>query len=128
MEGLTMSLKRIPESLIDIGPNSEIDPTATLGEVPARPIRDLALRIGRGACIRSGTVVYAGSMIGDYFATGHNVVVREENIIGDRVSVWGGSTIDYGCKIGSRVKIHTGVYIAQFSILEDDVFLAPGVV
>lgn len=123
-----MSLKRIAEDLIEVGPGSEIDPTAMLGEMPARPIELVRLKIGRGACIRSGSVVYAGSVIGDYFATGHNVVVREESIIGDRVSVWGGSTIDYGCKIGSRVKIHTGVYIAQFSVLEDDVFLAPGVV
>ena len=123
-----MSLKRIAEDLIEVGPGSEIDPTAMLGEMPARPIEVVRLKIGRGACIRSGSVVYAGSVIGDYFATGHNVVVREESIIGDRVSVWGGSTIDYGCKIGSRVKIHTGVYIAQFSVLEDDVFLAPGVV
>lgn len=123
-----MSLKRIAEDLIEVGPGSEIDPTAMLGEMPARPIELVRLKIGRGACIRSGSVVYAGSVIGDYFATGHNVVVREESVIGDRVSVWGGSTIDYGCKIGSRVKIHTGVYIAQFSVLEDDVFLAPGVV
>lgn len=123
-----MSLKRIAEDLIEVGPGSEIDPTAMLGEMPARPIEVVRLKIGRGACIRSGSVVYAGSVIGDYFATGHNVVVREESVIGDRVSVWGGSTIDYGCKIGSRVKIHTGVYIAQFSVLEDDVFLAPGVV
>lgn len=29
--------------------------------------------------------------------------------------------------IGSRVRIHTGVYVAQFTTIEDDVFLAPGV-
>src|SRR5207248_1301845 len=37
------------------------------------------------------------------------------------------STVDYGCVIGSRVRVHTGVYIAQFTVIEDDVFLAPGV-
>jgi acetyltransferase-like isoleucine patch superfamily enzyme len=36
--------------------------------------------------------------------------------------------VDYGCVIGNGVKIHTGVYVAQFTILEDDVFLAPGVI
>jgi acetyltransferase-like isoleucine patch superfamily enzyme len=30
--------------------------------------------------------------------------------------------------IGNNVKIHTSVYVAQFTIIEDDVFLAPGVI
>jgi acetyltransferase-like isoleucine patch superfamily enzyme len=123
-----MSLLRVAEELIKIGPDATIDTTASVGELPGRSIEDLTLRIGRGAYIRSGTVIYAGSTIGEYLTTGHNVVVREENVIGDRVSIWGGSTVDYGCRLGNRVKIHTGVYIAQFSTLEDDVFLAPGVV
>jgi len=44
------------------------------------------------------------------------------------VSVWANSVIDYGCRIGDRAKIHTNVYVAQFTVIEDDVFLAPGVV
>lgn len=123
-----MSLERVPNDLIQIGPGARIDPSAIVGERPARPIADLALRIGPGACLRSGTVIYAGSSIGGHFSTGHNVVVREQNVIGDDVSIWGNSTIDYGCTIGSRVKIHTSVYVAQFTVLEEDVFLAPGVV
>jgi acetyltransferase-like isoleucine patch superfamily enzyme len=123
-----VSLKRVAESLVSVGPGAMIDPTATLGELPSRQIADVTLRIGARACIRSGTVIYAGSAIGDLFTTGHNVVVREENRIGDEVSIWGSSTIDYGCRLGNRVKVHTNVYIAQFSVLEDDVFLAPGVV
>jgi acetyltransferase-like isoleucine patch superfamily enzyme len=35
--------------------------------------------------------------------------------------------VDYGCIIGNRVKIHCNVYIAQFTVIEDDVFIAPGV-
>jgi hypothetical protein len=31
--------------------------------------------------------------------------------------------VDYGCRIGNRVKIHTGVYVAQFTVIEDDVFI-----
>jgi acetyltransferase-like isoleucine patch superfamily enzyme len=59
--------------------------------------------------------------------TGHHVVIREECRIGDDVSVWSGSVIDYGCTIGSRVKIHCNCYIAQFTEIGDDAFLAPGV-
>ena len=35
--------------------------------------------------------------------------------------------MDYGCRVGDRVKIHCNCYIAQYTELDDDVFLAPGV-
>jgi acetyltransferase-like isoleucine patch superfamily enzyme len=122
-----MSLRKIEDALLRLGVGSEIDPTAVLGEIPSRAIPDLTLRIGAGAVVRSGTVVYAGSKIGDRLQTGHNVVIREESVLGDDVSVWTNSVIDYGCDIGSGVKIHTGVYVAQFTVIRDGVFLAPGV-
>ena len=85
------------------------------------------LRIGVDARVRSGTVLYAGSSIGARFATGHHVIVREENAIGDDVAVWSNSVVDYGCTIGDGVKIHTNCYIAQHSVLGDGAFCAPGV-
>lgn len=85
------------------------------------------LVIGAEATIRSGSVVYAGTKIGDRFTTGHNVVVREECSIGRDVSIWSNSIIDYGCVIGDRVKIHSNCYVAQFTVIEDGAFLAPGV-
>jgi acetyltransferase-like isoleucine patch superfamily enzyme len=88
---------------------------------------DPRLVLGIGAQLRSGTVLYAGSRIGRRFETGHHVVVREQNRIGDDVSAWSNTVIDYGCVIGDRVKIHSNCYIAQFSEIEHDAFLAPGV-
>jgi acetyltransferase-like isoleucine patch superfamily enzyme len=88
---------------------------------------DPRLVLGDGARIRSGTVLYAGSRIGRRFETGHHVVVREENRLGDDVSVWSNTMIDYGCIIGDRTKIHCNCYVAQLTEIEDDVFLAPGV-
>jgi len=85
------------------------------------------LVLGRDARLRSGTVIYAGSVIGSRLQTGHNVVIREDNRIGDDVSIWSNSIVDYGCVIGDGVKIHCNCYIAQFTELEDGVFLAPGV-
>lgn len=104
-----------------------IDPSVIVGYRPGRKVADLGLTIGPGARLRSGTVIYLGATIGRNFETGHNVVIREENRIGDNVSIWGNSLIDYGCLIGSNVKIHTDVYVAQFTTIEDDVFMAPGV-
>lgn len=83
--------------------------------------------LGRDATLRSGTVLYAGSQIGARFQTGHHVVVREECVIGDDVSIWSNSVVDYGCRIGDRVKIHSNCYIAQYTEILDDAFLAPGV-
>lgn len=123
-----MALECVPTELILLGPDSTIDPTATLGEIPNRLVADLTLRLGEHACIRSGSVIYAGSSIGAHFQTGHHVIIREENRIGDHVSVWSHSTVDYGCSIGNHVKIHTGVYVAQFTTIEDEVFIAPGVI
>jgi acetyltransferase-like isoleucine patch superfamily enzyme len=85
------------------------------------------LVLGADAELRSGTVLYDGSAIGQRLQTGHGVVVREGCQIGDDVSIWSNSVIDYGCRIGDRVKIHCNCYIAQYTQIDDGAFLAPGV-
>lgn len=113
---------------IKIGIGKKIDKEVILGYCPGRKIRNKTLSIGNNPRIRSGTVVYLGSNIGNNFETGHNVVIREENRLGNSVSIWSSSVVDYGCVIGNNVKIHANGYIAQFTVIEDDVFIAPGVV
>ncbi len=113
--------------LVCLGPGAQIDPEAIIGYLSPR--RDISekLDIGEESRIRSGSVIYAGSVIGSHFETGHNVIIREQNRIGDHFSIWNNSVIDYGCTIGSNVKIHCNIYVAQFTVIEDDVFMAPGV-
>jgi len=114
-------------ALRDAGPLAAmIDAGVRLG-YPASRSPGQKLELGDGARLRSGTVLYEASRIGASFQTGHSVVVREECQIGDDVSVWSNTVIDYGCHIGDRVKIHANCYIAQFTVIEDDAFLAPGV-
>jgi acetyltransferase-like isoleucine patch superfamily enzyme len=117
---------RISED-VRLGRGHSIDPGVLLGYVPGRRISDYTLVIGPCARIRSGTVIHAGTTIGARLETGHNVVIREENAIGDDFDVWNNSVVDYGCTIGRGVKVHCNVYIAQFTVVEDDVFFAPGV-
>ncbi len=84
-------------------------------DAPADRVPDAAptiLTAVRG--VRSGTAIYRGSTIGPGLETGHNVVIREENRIGAEFSIWSNSTIDYGCTIGDRVRVHCNVYVAQF--------------
>jgi acetyltransferase-like isoleucine patch superfamily enzyme len=102
------------------------DPGVVIG-YPVSRTDAAPLVLGPGARLRSGTVLYHGTTIGRRLQTGHGVVVREACEIGDDVSIWSNSVIDYGCRIGDRVKIHCNCYVAQFTELEDDVFLAPGV-
>ncbi|MBO0771107.1 MAG: N-acetyltransferase [Actinobacteria bacterium] len=85
------------------------------------------LVLGPGSRLRSGTVLYDGTTIGSGLQTGHGVIVREDCVIGDDVSIWSNSVVDRGCRIGDRVKIHCNCYLAQYTELEHDVFLAPGV-
>jgi acetyltransferase-like isoleucine patch superfamily enzyme len=111
---------------VRIEPGLVVDDDVTLGYASSRAAAD-SLVLGPNARLRSGTVIYAGSQIGEDFQTGHHVIVREGTRIGDHVSVWSNSVIDYGCVIGSRVKIHCNCYVAQFTELEEEAFLAPGV-
>lgn len=113
--------------LVEHGSNFTVEEDVVVGRVPDRSIEISPLEVGDSATIRSGSVVYACSSIGRGLETGHNVVIREQNEIGDDFRIWSGSVIDYGCRIGDRVKIHCSCYVAQFTQIEDDVFFGPGV-
>jgi acetyltransferase-like isoleucine patch superfamily enzyme len=112
---------------VELGSDAFVDDGVILGYPTGRSIPDRVLRIGRNARLRSGTVIYGGSIIGDQLETGHCVIIREENLIGARVMVWSNSVIDYACRIGNGVRIHTNVYLAQFTEVGDNAFIAPGV-
>jgi acetyltransferase-like isoleucine patch superfamily enzyme len=109
------------------GEDCVLDPGVILGYRTGRPIPFAPLKLGSHARVRSGSVIYAASIIGDHLETGHNAIIREENRIGDHFNVWNNSVIDYGCVIGNNVRIHSNCYIAQFTVIEDEVFVAPGV-
>ncbi len=114
--------------LIKIGKNKKAEPGVRIGIASPRAIKNSSLTIGPDATLRSGTVIYRGASIGKGLQTGHNAVIREENKIGDHFSLWTNSIVDYGCVIGNNVKVHCNCYVAQFTTIEDDVFLAPGVI
>ena len=110
-----------------VGTGTVVEVGARLDQRTGREVPYEPARIGKNGCIRSGSVIYSNVVIGDGLQTGHGAVIREENVLGDGVQVWGGSCIDYGCRIGSNVKIQNNVYVAQFTVIEDDVFVGPGV-
>lgn len=117
----------IDRNLIRIDGTPSIDKGVVIGYMPERKIADYSVFIGRGAKIRSGTIIYGGTKIGENLETGHNCIIREECVIGNNLKIWSNSVIDYGCIIGNNVLIHNLVYVCQYTIIEDEVFLAPGV-
>jgi acetyltransferase-like isoleucine patch superfamily enzyme len=120
------TLQEESSNTVRLGEGAIIDDGVTLGYPTAR-CDDHLLTIGPDARIRCGTIIYSGSSIGRNLETGHYVVIREQNIIGDNLRIWGNSVIDYSCWIGNNIKIHNRVYVAQFTLIEDDVFIGPGV-
>lgn len=86
------------------------------------------LVIGENAIIRSGSIIYGDTVIGDNFQTGHRVTIREKAEIGNNVSVGTLSDIQGYCKIGNYVRMHSNVHIGQESVIEDFVWIFPYVV
>jgi len=112
---------------VKIGIGAKIDDNVIIG-YPAKDTLDVMTVIGDNAVLRSGTVIYAGSVIGENFQTGHNALVRENCHIGNTVVVGSGSVVDYEAVIGDNVRIHSNITIGAYSKLEHDCFLASNVV
>jgi acetyltransferase-like isoleucine patch superfamily enzyme len=88
----------------------------------------LETHIGKGAIIRSHSVIYAGNIIGINFQTGHQVMIREQNEIGDNVSIGTHSVIEHHVIIKQNVRVHSNVFIPEYSILEAGCWVGPNVV
>src|SRR2546428_5979384 len=117
-----------------IGPNVRLGAGSVVGEyvVLGREPRgrregELELVIGAGAVIRPFTTIYAGTRIGARLQTGQGASIREDNVIGDDVSVGTHASLEFGNRIGSRVRVHTGCFL-ELTQIDDDVFLGPHVV
>jgi carbonic anhydrase/acetyltransferase-like protein (isoleucine patch superfamily) len=80
------------------------------------------------ATVCAGAVVYAGARIGSKAIIGDQSQVRERSVVGPGSVVGRGSTVDFDARVGARVSIQTSVYVTGGSIVEDDVFVGPGVV
>jgi acetyltransferase-like isoleucine patch superfamily enzyme len=123
-----MNTWKVYENVL-LGHGSVLEDFCIVG-TPPRNVRDGELQtiIGEGAVIRSHTVIYAGNVIGRNFQTGNKVNIRESNRIGHDVSVGTMSVIEHHVEIGDKVRIHTQVFIPEFSILEEGCWIGPHVV
>jgi acetyltransferase-like isoleucine patch superfamily enzyme len=112
---------------VALGHNVLIEAQCIIGQ-PFNGYDDEPTVIGDNAVIRSGTCIYAGNRIGSNFQTGHKANIRELNTIGDRVSVGTLSVVEHHVHIGDDVRLHTQVFVPEYSVLEAHAWLGPNVV
>ena len=84
--------------------------------------------VGSGATICAGAVIVAGAAVGAGAVVGDQAHVRERAVIGEGTVVGRGTAVDNDVVIGARVRVQTNCYITAFSTIEEDVFVAPGVI
>ena len=91
---------------VTLGSRAEIGNHVIIG-LPIQTEQDgVKTIIGEGAVIRSHTIIYEGNSIGTTFRTGHSVMVREANTIGNDVSIGTHSIVEHHVEIASGVRIH----------------------
>ncbi len=131
-EGSYIDTNSIIRSGTTLGKNSFIGANCIIGEYQMdfclyRVYHEHALFIGDGALVRSGSIIYTGSKIGTDFQTGHHVILREKSELGDHVSIGTLSDIQGNCRIGSYVRIHSSVFVAPDTSIEDFAWISPRV-
>ena len=113
---------------VELGPGTVVGAYVVLGRAPrGKEQGELPLVIGPDSVIRPFTTIYAGTTIGARLQTGQGASIREDNVLGDDVSVGTHASLEFGNRIGSRVRIHTGCFLELVTV-EDEVFVGPHVV
>ena len=112
-----------------IGDNAVVGKHPSLGARSTAKVDDLApLVVGDGSRILACAVVFAGSRLGSGVIVGDQACVRERCELGDGVIVGRGSLVENDTTVGARTRIQANAYVTAYTTLEEDVFIAPGVV
>jgi acetyltransferase-like isoleucine patch superfamily enzyme len=118
-----------------VGEGCKILDYAVVGKQPTLSPRSTAKRedlpplvIGRGSVVSTGAIVFAGTTVGERVIVGDQACVRERCTIGDDVVIGRGSLVENDTSVGALTKIQAHAYITAYSLLEDNVFIAPCVI
>jgi UDP-2-acetamido-3-amino-2,3-dideoxy-glucuronate N-acetyltransferase len=118
-----------------IGQKVRIDDNAVIGKLPMTSLNSAttsevelpAAKIGDGVLIGTGAVIYRGARLGKNVLIADLASVREEVSIGEKTIIGKGATIENKVTIGKFCKIQSNVQLVPYSVLEDYVFISPGV-
>ncbi|MBN1504648.1 MAG: N-acetyltransferase [Candidatus Eisenbacteria bacterium] len=119
----------------EIGAGVRIDDNAVVGKLPMKGAISVLkvadglppARIADGCIIGTSSVVYRGADIGANVLIADLATVRENVKVGPRTIIGRGVTVENLCTIGASCKLETESYITAYSVLEDNVFIAPQV-
>jgi acetyltransferase-like isoleucine patch superfamily enzyme len=118
-----------------VGEGCKILDYAVVGKQPTLSPRSTAkreelppLELGAGTIVSTGAVVFAGTTVGERVIVGDQACVRERCTIGDDVVIGRGSLVENDTSVGALTKIQAHAYITAYSLLEDNVFIAPCVI
>lgn len=81
--------------------------------------------IGKDSLIRSHTIIYSGSVIGNNFSSGHRVTIRENMKIGNHCKIGTLSDLQGFSELGDYCWLHSNVHIGQNSKIGNFVFIYP---
>lgn len=111
---------------VRLGADVRVGPWAIVGLPPdgAEP-GELETVVADGAVIRSHSVVYAGSMIGPRFQTGHHALVGPGMEIGAGCSVGTNSMTAGYAELRDGARIHGLGYVGEFASLHEDAWVGP---
>jgi acetyltransferase-like isoleucine patch superfamily enzyme len=85
------------------------------------------LMVDEGAVVCAGAVVYAGARIGRGAIVGDQAQVREHSTVGPGSVIGRGCGIEADVTISACVRIQSNCYFPPGTVIEDDVFVGPGV-
>ena len=118
-----------------IGNNVRIDDNVVIGKLPLKSINSATTSVSdlkktiieNNVLIGTSAILYRGVYIGKEVLIADQASIRENVSVGNNTIIGCKATIENNVNIGSYCKIQSNVQIVPYSIIEDYVFIAPGV-
>jgi UDP-3-O-[3-hydroxymyristoyl] glucosamine N-acyltransferase len=128
---------------VTVGPGAVVGPGVELGDdcfvgphcVIGEPVRSYyrnqgryqpaKVRVGAGAILRTGTILYDGVTIGEQFQTGPYAVVRENTTFGKSCSLGNNCDVQADVRVGDYTRCHSNVTLGQFSVVGNYCWFMP---
>lgn len=134
--GAVIGANVVIEGATRIAAGAHVQHGAILGRMPTLGPRSSAsssaeslppLVVESGAVICPGAIVFAGALIREHAIVGDQSHVRERATLGASSVLGRGGALGTGVRVGARVRIQSMVWLTGGTIVEDDVFIGPGV-
>jgi acetyltransferase-like isoleucine patch superfamily enzyme len=117
-----------------VGRGVVIQDGAVIGKSPVLGPRSSASRakpapthLADGAAVLAGAVIFAGVRLGRGSIAGDQCHLRERSVVGPGSVIGRGTAIDNDVAIGEGVRIQSNCYVTAGTVVEDHVFVGPGV-